>query len=111
MKADYKNWMPKGMVAGFGCGAAVFLILTIVFAVAPTSANVKKILVPLLLIATVIFLIVTVWMLLMYRAFSYNGKRKMSKQIIDGIATYVKMTGFEAGWMGLSGSSLLVGRK
>jgi len=27
----------------------------------------------------------------MYRAFDYNGKRKMSKQIIDGIAEYVDL--------------------
>ena len=27
----------------------------------------------------------------MYRAFSYNGKRQMSKQIIEGIAAYVNI--------------------
>ncbi len=91
MKADYKNWMPKGMVAGFACGAAVFLILTVIFAAVPIPANVKKVLVTILLIATVFFMVVTVWMYLMYRAFSYDGKRKMSKQIIDGVAAYVNV--------------------
>ena len=91
MKADYKNWMPKGMVAGFGCGAVVFLILTVIFAAVPIPANVKKVLVTVLLIATVFFLIVTVWMYLMYRAFSYNGKRQLSKQIIEGVAACVNV--------------------
>ncbi len=91
MKADYKNWMPKGMVAGFACGAAAFLILTIVFAALPISANVKTVTVVIFGVATIFFLIVTVWMFLMYRAFSYDGKRKMSRQIIDGVASYVNI--------------------
>ncbi|MCR5476974.1 MAG: class I SAM-dependent methyltransferase [Lachnospiraceae bacterium] len=91
MKADYKNWMPKGMVAGFACGAATFLILTVVFAIVPVPAAVKKVLVTLLLVATVFLGAVTVWMFLMYRAFSYDGKRKLSKQIIDGVASYVHL--------------------
>ncbi len=74
MKPDYKNWMPKGMaLSGVGI-TALFLTLFIVF-----------------LVLTVISLIVTVWMLLLYRAFSYNGKRKLSKKIIDGVAEYVNL--------------------
>ena len=30
-------------------------------------------------------------MILMYRAFSYNGKRQMSRRIIEGIAAYVSL--------------------
>ena len=30
-------------------------------------------------------------MILLYRAFSYNGKRQMSRKIIEGIAGYVKL--------------------
>jgi len=91
MKADYKNWMPKGMVMGFACGTLIFLILTIVNALVPISESVKKVLMPILLIVTVIFFCVTVWMFLMYRAFSYDGNRKLSKQIIEGLASYVKL--------------------
>ena len=35
MKADYKNWMPKGMIIGMACGAGVSLILYIIFGIAP----------------------------------------------------------------------------
>ncbi len=91
MKPNYKNWMPKGMIAGMACAAGIFLILSIVFIAVPILVSVKKVLVPILLVVTVIFLVITIWMLLMYRAFSYNGKRKMSKQIIEGVAAYVSI--------------------
>ena len=91
MKTDYKNWMPKGMVMGSACGAALLLIGSIVVALIPIAEPVKKVLVPILFVVTAIFLVVTIWMYLMYRAFSYNGKRKMSKQIIEGVASYVNL--------------------
>jgi len=93
MKADYKNWMPKGMVLATACGAGVALILYIVFGIAPVlqEGTLKKVLGVVFLVLTIILVIVTLWMFLMYRAFSYNGKRQMSKQIIDGTAAYVKI--------------------
>ncbi len=33
----------------------------------------------------------SIWSYLMYRAFDYNGKRQMSRQIIEGIAEYVDL--------------------
>lgn len=91
MKADYKNWLPKGMVATTAGIMAFFLVLSIIFTAVPVSGSVKRILVPLLWVITLVCVIVTVWMYLMYRAFSYNGKRQMSKQIIEGVAAYVKI--------------------
>jgi ubiquinone/menaquinone biosynthesis C-methylase UbiE len=83
MKPNYKNWMPKGMIGSFAAGAAVSLALTLV-----VGANCLKI---LFLILTLVLAGVTVWTVLMYRAFSYDGKRQMSRQIIDGVAEYVKL--------------------
>ena len=40
---------------------------------------------------TVLFLLCSIWMYLMYRAFSYDGKRQMSKQIINGVSSYVSI--------------------
>ncbi|MBQ8943675.1 MAG: methyltransferase domain-containing protein [Clostridia bacterium] len=92
MKPDYKNWMPKGMVLGTLAGTAVSLILFIIFGCAGIfSGKLKTVLFIIFLIATVICACVTLWMAQMYRAFSYNGRRKMSKQIIEGIAEYVKI--------------------
>ena len=93
MKADYKNWMPKGMVTGTGCGTIASLVLFLILGVSPIvpEGSAKRVIGIVLLILTVIFCASTIWMYLMYRAFSYNGKRQMSKQIIEGVASYVSI--------------------
>ncbi len=76
MKSDYKNWMPKGMIFG---GLAITLVLLILFILfgctGIVSGTWKTVLFIVLLVLTVIACGVTVWMVLLYRAFSYNGKR------------------------------------
>jgi ubiquinone/menaquinone biosynthesis C-methylase UbiE len=91
MKADYKNWMPKGMVMGTGSAAIASLVLFLVLGVLPIvpEGSVKRAVGALFLILAVFFCVVTIWMYLMHRAFSYNGNRQMSKQIIEGVASYV----------------------
>ncbi len=92
MKPDYKNWMPKGMVLSAVIAAAIFLLLFVVFGLTGiVSGTLKTVMFIVFLSGTVICLGVSVWMILMYRAFDYNGKRKMSKQIIEGVAEYVKL--------------------
>jgi ubiquinone/menaquinone biosynthesis C-methylase UbiE len=92
MKPDYKNWMPKGMVLSALIATAVFLLLFIVFGLTGiVSGKLKTVLFIVFLTLTVICLCVSVWMILMYRAFSYNGKRQMSRQIIEGVAEHVKL--------------------
>ena len=70
MKADYKNWMPKGMVASFIGGTAGALAIVPAARLLMPEGPAKS---------------------LMYRAFDYNGTRQMSKQIIEGIAEYVDL--------------------
>ena len=91
MKPDYKNWMPKGMVLGTLAGAAGCLILFLIFGCTGLLAPgaLKTVLKIVLLAAAVICIGTAIWMWLMYRAFSYDGKRQMSRQIIEGIAEYV----------------------
>ena len=90
MKPDYKNWMPKGMIYTALSITALFLVLFIIFGLTGIVSGVlKTVLFIIFLIGTAAGVCITLWMTLMYRAFDYNGKRKMSKQIIDGIAAYV----------------------
>ena len=90
MKPDYKNWMPKGMICGGFAVTLVFLILFILFGLTGiVGGTLKTVLFIILLILTIISCAVSVWMILLYRAFSYNGKRQMSRQIIQGVASYV----------------------
>jgi len=93
MKPDYKNWMPKGMVLGALALAIVFLILAIISGCTPllTAGTLKTILTILFVIAALIFWALTIWTFLLYRAFDYNGKRQMSRQIVEGISSYVNL--------------------
>ena len=84
MKANYKNWMPKGMIKGA-------LISTVVSCALTCLVGIGTIIGKILLVLTVLSAFMTIWMFLMYRAFSYNGKRQMSKQIIEGVSSYVKI--------------------
>ena len=90
MKPDYKNWMPRGMMYSFlfaalGCGVAAAASRLL-----PDGA-VKTALTVALAVLAVVFCGMTVWALLMRRAFDYNGKRQMARQIIEGTAAYVKL--------------------
>ena len=92
MKPDYKNWMPKGMVLSGIAATVVFLILFIVFGLTGiASGTLKTVLFIVFLAGTIVGLSVSVWMILLYRAFSYHGKRQMSRQIIEGIAGRVRL--------------------
>ncbi len=90
MKPDYKNWMPKGMIRSF-CG--IFLFLCAAVAAVALLAEGKTRLALLIVFGglAVVFLGVSVWSVMMYRAFDYNGKRQMSRQIIEGTAAHVKL--------------------
>ncbi len=90
MKPDYKNWMPKGMIYSFlfaalGCGIAAGC-----FQLLP-DGTLKTVLTIVLIVVAVVFAGLTVWAVLMYRAFDYNGKRQMARQIIEGTAACVKL--------------------
>ena len=92
MKPDYKNWMPKGMVLSAALAAAVLLILALVFGLTGlVSGTLRTVLCIVFLAAALIALAAAVWMALLYRAFSYDGKRQMSRQIIEGIADRVTL--------------------
>ena len=90
MKPDYKNWMPKGMVYSFlfaflGCAvaAAVFQLLP--------GGTLRTVLTMAFGVIAVIFCGLSIWAISMYRAFDYNGKRQMARQIIEGTASYVSL--------------------
>ena len=90
MKPDYKNWMPKGMVYSFlfaalGCGAAAVAFGLLLNGALKTALTIA------FGVIALVFCGLTIWAVSMYRAFDYNGKRQMARQIIEGTAAYVKL--------------------
>jgi ubiquinone/menaquinone biosynthesis C-methylase UbiE len=55
------------------------------------EGTVKRVIMGLAAIAGVVLSGVSGWSYLMYRAFDYNGKRQMSRRIIEGISDYVSL--------------------
>lgn len=103
MKANYKNWVPKILIVGLSAATVVSLAMLIIFGFGGllVTKNMQIILGVLLAIATLVLGKVLQWSIVAYNAFSYTGKRQLSRQIIEGIADYVKMpengTGLDIG--------------
>ena len=91
MKPDYKNWMPKGMIYAFLAAFLGCALLLTVLCLSLTEGTLKTVLTIVFAVLTLLFCVLTKWSILMYRAFDYNGKRRMAKQIIEGIAAYVNL--------------------
>ena len=93
MRPDYKNWMPKGMVYTAAAGAAGCLGLAALCKGTKLIKNepVKNAAAGALLLGGAAAGGAAVWMEGLHRAFSYDGKRQMSRQIIEGIAKFVTL--------------------
>ena len=90
MKADYKNWVPKGMIYGLGAATAG-LAGAAVAARRRFKGKLGTVGSAVLGAGAVGSSAVTAWCVYAHNQFSYNGNRKLSKDIIDGIAEYVTL--------------------
>lgn len=91
MKPDYKNWVPHGMICGVGAGlAAALLLAALVGAFVPAGAA-KTVLLAVLILAALILAGVLTWCIIAYNAFSYDGTRRLSKKIVEGVAEYITL--------------------
>ncbi len=102
MKPDYRNWLPKGMMlTAVGITAAAAVLMLVFGLTNVLSGTPKTVLTVIFIVLTIFGICVSLWMILMYRAFSYNGKRQLSREVIEGIAEYVKLpeggTGLDVG--------------
>ena len=93
MKPNYKNWIPKGMLFALIAGTAVSLVGALLFGAfgVGVKGGLRIALGVVFAIALLICGKSTQWCVCAYNAFSYDGKRKLSKQIIDGTAEYITL--------------------
>jgi ubiquinone/menaquinone biosynthesis C-methylase UbiE len=89
MKPDYKNWMPRGMIWGTLALSAVSFALSA--AAGRQGSAWSKGAAGALLLCGGAALGAAAWMNKLYWAFSYDGNRQMSRQIIDGTAEYIHL--------------------
>ena len=93
MKPDYKNWIPKEMLFLLIAETVLSLALLLVFGVfgIGASGKLRVVLGVVFGIAFVVCAKYSEWCVYAYRSFSYDGKRKLSKQIIDGTAKHITL--------------------
>ncbi len=93
MKPNYKNWIPKGMLYSLIAGTVFSLLLLIAFGVLGigVSGGPRIALGVIFAVAFLVCAWYTQWCIKAYNAFSYDGDRKLSKQIIDGTAEYITL--------------------
>lgn len=93
IKADYKNWMPKRLLAAKIGESLVSLILFVIFGASDLVLQGRPRLICGIILGLVclILLFLTVWLSILYKSFDYKGKRKLAKVMIEGTAGYVKI--------------------
>lgn len=90
MKADYKNWVPKGMIYGLGA-AAIGLSGAALLAKQTTNGVINSIGTGVLGAGAAGCGAFTAWCIYANNQFSYDGKRKLSKDIIEGTVQYITL--------------------
>ena len=90
MKADYKNWMPRGLIFGNAAVSSAFLTMGLLCRRKARKPALRLISTLGFTFAGVGFLS-SAYLLMLYRIFSYKGKRKLAKHIIDGVAAQIKI--------------------
>lgn len=91
MRPDYKNWMPKGMILGLAAGTAACAVVGGLTYGLMDDGQLKTVLTLASDAGIIAGAGMTAWCLSLYKAFDYNGKRKMSKQVIEGVARHITL--------------------
>ncbi len=94
MKPDYRNWVPKGMVfslVALNIAVLVFFVLFGCLGKGIGEGTLRTVVTVVLAVGLVGSCKFTEWCIYAYRAFSYDGKRQLSRGIIEGTAEYVHL--------------------
>lgn len=91
MKPDYKNWVPKGMICGFAAGTVALGAACAALEVTSPAIPGRRAVHVLLGTAALAGGVATGWFTVMHNRFSYDGRRQLSKQIVEGTAEYAEL--------------------
>lgn len=89
-KPNYKNWIPKSLILYMS--VATLLSLTALILCCIQMHSFARIILAIIFGTAFIICGKTLqWSIYAYRAFSYNGKRKLAKQIVEGTSKYIRL--------------------
>jgi len=91
MSANYKNWVPNGMITALSAGTAILGAGTAALMCAKITPNVKKVLVGTAGTGALVCGAMAAWSVYAHGKFSYDGKRQLSKEIVEGTAEYITL--------------------
>ena len=93
MKPNYKNWIPKILIAGMAAATVISIVALTVFGICGLWVTKTW-----RIILAIVFAVATIgcgktlqWSITAYCAFSYDGKRQLSRKIIEGTAEYITL--------------------
>ena len=90
-KPNYKNWLPRRMIAAALLAAVLFwAFFALALALLPHEGAWLA-LDAFLALAALASTLLTFWFCALYRMFSYDGKRQLARQIVEGTAAFVKI--------------------
>lgn len=91
-KPDYKNWVPNGMIAALCAGTGIAAVGAVGVSLANSiKPSVRKPAAAVLGAGAAVLGAAAVWCIYAHEKFSYKGDRKLSKQIVEGVAKAVKL--------------------
>ncbi len=93
MKPNYKNWVPKILIAGMAAATVISIAALTVFGICGlwVTKTWRIILAIAFAVATIGCGKTLQWSITAYHAFSYDGKRQLSRKIIEGTAEYITL--------------------
>lgn len=91
MSANYKNWVPNGMITALTAGTAILGVGTAALMCANMNPKLKKAVVGTVGAGTLFCGVMTAWSIYAHSKFSYDGKRQLSKEIVEGTAEYISL--------------------
>ncbi len=91
MAANYKNWVPNGMIAGLSCATGVLAACTAGTALfgKKLDPRIRTAAIAVAGVGTAACGAALAWSVMAHKKFSYDGSRQLSKEIVDGVASYV----------------------
>lgn len=101
MKAEYKNWVPNGMIAALTVGTAALCAGTAALLCSGINPTAKKLLAGTAGAGAAVCGGMLAWSVYAHGKFSYSGKRQLSREIVEGTAEFITLpeggTGLDVG--------------